>query len=300
VRLYGHDPQPRLDRDFAVGLGYWLIDPIGLDGERLASHGGDLPPFHSVLVTLPDAGVAVFLAANTSTARGTVITMASDIVRAVYASVTGRTVSPPSPPARTAIDAATAASLAGLYASPMGLLEVRARKTALFLRLGRLPLRLVPRSDGTYTPEIPLLRLLNFHPEALRGLTVKPFRLAGKQYLQIAAAGVTAGAAERFTPSPLSASWLERTGRYRIIQGGSAGVRQNLSELELVYDRKKELLLFRFRLIGQPMSFPLEVLAPDTAILAGTGTGLGDTLSWSEGRPVGTLHWSGLTLIRED
>jgi hypothetical protein len=77
-------------------------------------------------------------------------------------------------------------------------------------------------------------------------------------------------------------------------------VRRNLSELELAYDRRLELLLFRFRLAGQRMSFPLEVLDTNTAVLAGTGTGLGETLSWAEGPPVGTLHWSGLTLTRED
>ena len=53
-----------IDRDFRIGLGFWLIDPMN-SGELIAAHGGDLPPaFHSVLITLPEKNMAVFTSIN--------------------------------------------------------------------------------------------------------------------------------------------------------------------------------------------------------------------------------------------
>jgi CubicO group peptidase (beta-lactamase class C family) len=289
-----------LDRDHSMGLGYWLIDPIGLAGERLASHGGDLPPFHSVLVTLPDAGIAVFLGANSSGARGTVITMASEIVRMVFGVVTGNPVQPPKPAPPSPLDSAGAASLVGWYASPLGLLEARARGGRLSLRLGAIPLRLIPRADGSCTAELPLLRLLGIRPAVLRGLTFEPFQVAGRQYIAIAAAGVAAGVAERLQPAALPGAWRERAGRYEIVEGNSAGLRRNLQDVELRYHRRSGLLLFRYRLLGQRMSLPVELLGPEEAVLAGKGSGLGEMLRFRTAHTGEVLYWSGLILERRN
>ncbi len=290
-----------LDQDFAIGLGYWLIDPIGLPGERLASHGGDLPPFHSVLVTLPDAGIAVFLAGNSATTRGTVITMASEIVRRVYEAETGVACPPMEPADRVALEPEFASSLPGLYASPVGLLEVTIRGGRLRLGIEGLPLKLelVPRADGTFTPELRLLRLIRLRPEGLDGLVFRPFRVDGTQCLQIAAAGVAAGAAMRFDPAPPQPQWLDRTGRYRITKGGSNGVRENLQSVRVDYDRRRGVMLLRCRLVGQRMSLPLGILGDNRAVILGHGNGLGDTLEWLDTPSGEALHWSGLTLERE-
>ena len=53
-----------LDVDFRIGLGFWLVDPLGLPGVSLASHGGDIPPFHGLLVTLPRQKLGVVLLTN--------------------------------------------------------------------------------------------------------------------------------------------------------------------------------------------------------------------------------------------
>jgi CubicO group peptidase (beta-lactamase class C family) len=286
-----------LDGDFSIGLGYWLIKPFPVE-DAFASHAGDQPPFHTVLVTIPERRIGVFLAANSSRNSSALIPLAVDLVRAVYSWQTGKQVVDPPVPQRVPLGTDALARLAGRYASPMGLIEVQPRGGKLLARALGLPLELVPRADGTFTAELSLLGVLAVPLRPLQPLRFTPFEAGGHAYLRISALGILAGVAERLPQGEVSAAWKARAGSYRIVQRGENTNYRWPRDIALRFDRRSGMLLLSYAFPGARASFPLLTPNDGQAVIAGKGTGLGETITAHEDG-VDSLEWSGLLLKRE-
>jgi CubicO group peptidase (beta-lactamase class C family) len=287
-----------LDGDFSIGLGYWLIRPVPADDE-FASHAGDQPPFHTVLVTIPKKRIGVFLGVNSSRDPSALIPLAVELVRAVYSWQTGKPVMDQPLPRRVPLDRAALARLAGRYASPMGLIEVQPRGGKLLTRALGLPLELVPRADGSFTAELSLLGVLALPLRPLQPLRFTPIETGGLAYLRISAMGILAGVAERMEPGEVPAAWVARAGSYRIVQRGENTNYRWPRTISLRFDRRSGLLLFSYAFPGVRASFPLLTPNDGEAVIAGKGTGLGDTIAAREEGGEVFLEWSGLLLKRE-
>jgi len=285
-----------LDGEFPIGLGYWLIRPFETD-DLFASHGGDIPPFHAVLVTVPERGIGVFLAANSSGAASALVPLAVEMVRAMHQWQTG-VPAPQSPlPPRTRLDSAVLDTLSGLYASPMGLIDVRSRGGRLLTTLQGLPLQLVPRSDGIFSPEVRLLGLASIPLPQLRPLRFSFFESAGRSYLRITALGVLAGVGERFVAGEVPAAWRARTGRYRIVPRTENTRYLWPRNISLGFEEGCGLFL-SYEFPGLRGTFPLEAADRDRAVLRGKGTGLGETITAREEDGRVLLEWSGMLLAK--
>lgn len=285
-----------LDGEFPIGLGYWLLEPFQADGP-FVSHAGDIPPFHAVLVTMPAHGIGVFLAANSSGAASALIPLAVDLLRTVYTRQTGKTVEEPALPAKVALQTGAMDQLAGLYASPLGLLEVRRRGRRLVTTLQGFPLDLVPRESGVFTAEARLLGLLPLRIAQLEPLRIRFFEEQGRRYLRISAMGVLAGVGERFEPGVVPREWRARAGRYVPVMQSSNVRHRWPRDISLVVDDRHGLSL-RYDFPGLRGTFPLEVLDAGRAVIRGKGTGLGDTLLARDEGGEATLDWSGMKLVK--
>lgn len=208
-----------LDGDFSIGLGYWLIRPFPVE-DAFACHAGDQPPFHTILVTIPERWIGVFLAANSSRDSSALIPLAIELVRAAYSWQTGKPVEDPPVPRKVPLNQATLEGLAGRYASPMGLIEVQPRGGRLLTRALGLPLELVPREDSSFTAELSLLGLLAVPLRPLRSFRFAAFETGGHSYLRISALGILAGVAERMPQGEVSLAWKARAGSYQIVPRG--------------------------------------------------------------------------------
>ena len=76
-------------------------------------------------MTVPDRRTGVFLAANSSGAASALIPLAVTMIRSLLEWQTGEPIPEPAQPARVRPDSATLRAAPGLYASPLGLIEVR-------------------------------------------------------------------------------------------------------------------------------------------------------------------------------
>ncbi len=287
-----------LDGDFSIGLGYWLIKPFPVE-DAFVSHAGDQPPFHTILVTIPDRRIGIFLAANSSKDPSALIPLAVEIARTVYSWQTGKPVMDPPVPPRVALDKAALDRLAGRYASPMGLIEVRPKGGRLLARALSLPLELVPRADGTFTAELSLLGLLSVPLRPLKSIRFTPFDVDGRTCLRISALGILAGVAERMPQGEVSGAWRARAGSYEIVPSEENTNYRWPRDIALRFDRRSGMLLFSYVFPGMRAFLPL--LTPDdgNAVIAGKGTGLGDTITAREEGGEVFLEWSGLLLKRE-
>ncbi len=287
-----------LDGDFSIGLGYWLIKPIDVE-DAFASHAGDLPPYHSVFVTIPERRIGVFLAANSSRDPSALVPLAVELIRAAYADETGRLVPERPTTMRIRLDHDTLASLAGRYASPLGLLDLRAANGRLLTRVGGFPVEIVPREDGSFTAELSLLGLASVPVAPLSKVRFSRLESGGRRYLAITALGIMAGVAEKLPAMEVPQVWKARTGRYAIVERNANGNYQWPRDVSLEIDRRTGLLCLSYTFAGQHSAFPLRVSDDREAVIAGTGTGLGDAVNARETDEEVFLEWAGLLLKRE-
>jgi hypothetical protein len=287
-----------LDGDFSIGLGYWLIKPISVE-DAFASHAGDLPPFHAVLATIPDRRIGVFLAANSSRDPTALVALAVEVLRAAYADETGRAVIDPPNAPRSRLDRDALAGLAGRYASPLGLLDIRAANGRLLTRVNGIPVEIVPREDGTFTAELSLLGLASVPVAPLTKVRFSRLEAGGRTYLRITALGIMAGVAEKLPAMEVPEAWKARTGRYAIVRRNANGSYRWPRDVSLEMDGRSGLICLSYTFAGQHASFPLLVLGDKGARIAGTGTGLGDAVIVREEAGDVYLEWAGLLLRRE-
>jgi CubicO group peptidase (beta-lactamase class C family) len=290
--------QVALDGDFSIGLGYWLIKPFDVE-DAFASHAGDIPPFHTVLVTIPDQRIGVFLAANSSRDPTALIPLAVELVRAVYAEQSGEPVDDPPLPPKVRLDRTVLDSLAGKYASPLGLMDLRARGGKLLARVGGVPIELVPRTDGSFTAELSLLGLLSVPVPPLKKVRFSRVENGDRTYLRITTLGIMAGIAERLPLADVPQAWRSRAGRYAIVPRGANASYRWPRDISLEFDSRSGLLLLSYTFAGQRAPFPLLAMNDAEAVIAGTGTGLGDTINAREESGEIFLEWAGLLLKRE-
>jgi hypothetical protein len=287
-----------LDGDFPIGLGYWLIAPFGAD-DAFVSHAGDIPPYHSVLVTIPGRRIGVFLAANSSRDPTALIPLAVDLVRAVYIEQTGKPIDDPPLAPRVRLAREDLERIAGRYASPLGLLDVNARGGKLLARIQGVPVELVSRADGSFTPELSLLGVFSFPVAPLKKVRFDRFEYGGKTCLRITALGIMAGVAEQLPVADAPEAWKARAGRYAIVPRGANTRYRWPRDITLEFDRRTGLLLLSYTFAGQRAPFPLLALSDREAVIAGAGTGLGDAVTAREEGGDTFLEWAGLLLKRE-
>ncbi len=290
--------QVALDGDFSIGLGYWLIKPFPVEAS-FASHAGDIPPFHTVLVTIPDRRIGVFLAANSSRDPAALIPLAVELIRAVYAEQSGEPVDDPPLPPKVHLGRTNLDSLAGTYASPLGLMDLRARGGKLLARVGGVPIELVPRADGSFTAELSLLGLLSVPVSALKKVRFSRVEHGDRTYLRITTLGILAGVAERLPGADVPQAWRLRAGKFAIIPRGANASYRWPRDISLEFDSRSGLLLLSYTFAGQRAPFPLLAMNDAEAVIAGSGTGLGDTITAREESGEVFLGWAGWLLKRE-
>jgi CubicO group peptidase (beta-lactamase class C family) len=270
-----------LDVDFRIGLGWWLINPLDLPGIRMASHGGDIPPFHSLLVTLPDQKLGVAVLTNSEEGAAAIFRIATEAVLLAVDIKQGirpdREANPVIRPDREMLRAHT-----GLYASPMGLIRVDLRRGRLAATVFDRRFFLDPRQDGSFSLDHPLLgvrsRLFSHllqRIQALESTTITSHEIDGSRLVALRPGGVFMGIAERIEPVPVPPAWRERVGRYRILNPDPRSV---VETLRLEYERKTDLLLMEIEVFDQRMSFPLHPLSDRLAVIDGEGRNLGETV----------------------
>ncbi len=297
-----------LDVDFRIGLGFWLVDPLHLPGVDLASHGGDIPPFHSLLVTLPQQKLGVVLITNTDEGAAILFRIGTEAVLRALEAKTGLPAAVTPRGHAAADDPAAERELTGLYASPMGLIEVDRRGRHLAATVYERTFRLYPREDGSFglTPrpallsDLPVQRSRLFahfllRIQALEETSVTSHEIGGRRCVALRPGGVFMGLATPIDPVPVPPEWRARAGRYGIANPDPRSV---LGEVRLEYDRRREVLLLELQVFDQRMSFPLQVLSDREAVVAGEGRNLGDTVTVVSVGGEERLLYSGYQLAR--
>ena len=94
-------------------------------------------------------------------------------------------------------------------------------------------------------------------------------------------------------------AWRIRAGTYQIVARDRNTNYRWPREISLGFDKRSGLLLLTYSFAGQRASFPLLPRTDSEAVIAGKGTGLGDTITARDAGGDSFLEWSGLLLKRK-
>jgi len=279
------------DRAFEIGLGWWLIEPLN-SGEKMASHGGDLPPFHSVLITLPERDLAVFVASNDES--GSPMEAALEIVEELMVwSGLPRPV-PAEKGGFVPVPEEDKALYAGIYNTLAGPVEVTPRGKGLSLEISGKNLRFAPRENGRYGVQYRLLGVVPLPVAQLEMMEFDMYRAGGEVWMGLWIGGIYLGTFSRLGPVTYSEEFSVYGGGYETEEGG--GEIDNIR----IFERDGRYYL-GVSLLGMPVELALRPDGPARALTDGTGRGMGDVLEFRDSAGGIVLEWSGMTLrqIRE-
>jgi CubicO group peptidase (beta-lactamase class C family) len=283
-----------LDLDYRIGLAYWLINPMDIAPERSpASHAGDLPPYHAILLTLPGEKLAVTVLSNSNESSLAVLKVAQEALVLAYEIKTGKSRLQKEASPVVPYDEQQLASLGGQYASPMGLASVKVKGKRVLVRMMGLNLDLIQHANHWLSVQLRLFGLISLKIGALDAIKFKLENIEQRQFLALYMEGVFLGLAEKFDTVHIPEVWINRTGKYEDVDGVKSPA---TSDFELAYDAKTGLLLLKLKFLSSRMAFPLKPLSDSESITIGTGRNLGETVRIESRDGKEYLHFSGFTL----
>jgi CubicO group peptidase (beta-lactamase class C family) len=266
-----------LDFDFSIGLAWWLMDFPTLPGELLVGHGGDLDPFHALLVVDPALFLGVFVMVDSAKGFGSLslIGIAAEALRAFGQAKGGPSFAVPLPtPAPALLPASLASRLAGDYATSMGLIRIREKASALAVQAFGKWLEGYCRADGSIGLRakvlgielpIPILKEIYLTPESLDGETILALRVYG----------ISLGIGRKVEAEAPRPAWRARVGTWVRAENESMPF---LERAALKVDRDAGLFLLSTTILGQTGDYPIKTVSDVEAILEGSGRNLGSAL----------------------
>ncbi|KIG19009.1 Beta-lactamase class C [Enhygromyxa salina] len=288
--LTRHNEALPLDLDHSFGYA-WFLDHAELDwAGRVAWHGGRTFYHHARLIVLPDHGLAVAVASNSLTAGRAVESLAVETLISALQEKHGLEPPPPPPntehsPTSPALMAAFVAAHGGDYATSVGVSTVGLHEGEVWSRAkvgsGRLTI------DGVDTGTV----------EAMPGARIR-FIDVGEAHLMVVERGTVArrGGVRLPSPPPIPPAWLDRVGRWAVIDrpGEVSTIRE--PTLSVINGRLTLEFLGLLEHPPLPVSMALHPLDDRRARVEGLARGQGMIIEVRGEAEQERLWWSGREL----
>ena len=290
-----------LDFDCQIGLGWFLApcgdEPVG-PGVRTVQHSGGGDDFAAQLTLLPDQQLAVIIMANDSNAEDMLVSLSIDSLRLMFQAQTGKPVCADDCQApshglklRHVPAAVDRTRLAGFYATAWGVFRIKDDHGRLNGELAGYDFELLRDEEGWLRAQKKLFGFWLRDLGDLGRVQLDVLRVQGRQMLTARSHGQRIAIGERIEPPPLPLAWADTIGTYQVLN-----THEPDAPLSGISVRLEEgFLVVRGQLHDEPLTdYILLPVDNAHAVLAGSGYGLGDTVS----RQVNGLSASGYSFKR--
>ncbi|WP_300630614.1 serine hydrolase domain-containing protein [Pseudomonas sp.] len=290
-----------LDFDCQMGLG-WFLAPCGDEpvapGVRAYQHSGDVDDFAAQLSVLPDQQLAVIIMANDSSAEARVAALATDALRLMLQAQTGTPVCADGCQApshglklRQVPAAVDRKRLAGFYATAWGVFRIKDDGGRLAGELAGHDFELLRDDQGWLRAQKKFLGFWLKDLGELGRVQLDVIRVQGRQILTARSHGQRVAVGERIEPPPLPMAWADTVGTYQVLNSHEPDAPLSGISVRL----EDGFLVIRGQLHDEPLTdYILLPVDNAHAVLAGSGYGLGDTVS----RQINGLSASGYAFKR--
>jgi hypothetical protein len=267
------------DLDFEIGLGWWPVETDLMPGVKLYGHGGDLSPFHALLMVEPESGIGVCILVNSANGLGSfsLSNIAAGTLRAFALSEKGiRYPDSPTQPRVIPMPAEVATRLAGAWSSPNGLMRFkRSVKGMKVFAFGNW-MDADYRSDGSMVLAARVLGIKLPIP-ILEEIYVTFGNVAGEDCLAFRTRGIMAWNAERVIDGGVDPAWTAPLGEW-IAVDKEADPMFAITKASFSRDKATGIPVATVVMGGQAVSYPVASRRTGELYLVGHGRNLGSAI----------------------
>ena len=289
-----------LDFDFRIGLG-WMLS--GVDVPRagvVASHGGTTLNYHTLLAVLPEHKLGVVVLSNSTNAQAVVAKVTEETLKLALEAKRG--ITPPQrtfvEPKRMPLSADDLQAYSGYFETLIGLVKVENHDGELIAELMDWKFELVKHEDGEFGVRLKLLGFIPVANQQMKELNLSLQHIAGREVLAYKKDGQAMLVGEKLHPQPLPDYLNEYVGAYDFVNPHDGPMPENLHIV-----REGDLLIGEFssslmpKFLFRTAFLPTE--AKDELIMAGIGSGKGETLRVSKVGDEAHIFFSGFDLRKK-
>jgi len=263
------------DLDFQVGLTWWIVDFQKLPGEFIVGHGGDLPPYHALVIMLPERDISVFAMVNSVEGVGSfsLSEIVTETVRTFLKSEEQPALSKtPDESAILEIPVSLKSSLLGYYASPVGLSEIKKSGNKLKIYTFNKWFDLYYHENETLTLGYKLFGLFPVKMPVFDEISISMESIGVSPAINLRIQSILISPAVKIEPQPIHPEWLSRIGNYESLQ---SEVMPQYTDFKIDKDKESGFLCLYLKSSGEWSKFPLHTIDSNSAQLMGIGRGLG-------------------------
>lgn len=283
-----------LDRGFSIGLTWFLQNPV-MKHTKYAAHRGELPPYHSMMVILPEIRCGVFISVNTNKAASVPEELAHKIMGEVYACHTGKALPEAEIEDSITLTPEQLKQYEGIYPNVyFGPMTVRLRRGHLVVKTPTIPVSLVlfPYASNTFSMKARLLGI-RFSIKMLQAIQVEFRENQGEQYMYFNIQKSMLNANLKIATFEIPQEYSNYEGKYKVVNMQHSD--RVVKDVEI--KKKGEFIILSYTFLWRhQFNMVIEPLDKQHARFAGTGYFVGDKLHWENKDNKLFLYWSGLIL----
>ncbi len=286
-----------LDESFSIGLTWFLQNPIN-DYTKYASHRGELPPYHSMLVILPELKIGVYIAINTNDSS-IPDEMAHNIIGKLFEYLTGEKINIKNYNEKGTFDLSKMKAHEGYYPNVyFGPMKVKARKNKLLLKSIALPmpLQLIPNADSTFSMSVNLFGFIPLPIKMLQAMKAEFRKIDDEKHLVFNIMNTLVNPNIKIEPYNIPEEFIEYKGKYRVINMDNS--ERIVKNVKIV--KSKDFFILKYTFLGNyKFNLALQPINKEKAFIAGIGQFMGEKIYWKTNNNKIQMHWSGLILEKE-
>ncbi len=292
-----------LDGSFKIGLGYWNYSFPQMHDEVVYGHDGDLPPFHSLILFMPERKIGLVVMINSiHGAMGSSLDLFPIAIKTLSALIEMKTGKPydtiPAESPRRDFTAGEISNLPGYYAGWLGFSRIKINGSGLQAEISGTDLDLSAHQDGTISEQYKLFGFIPLKIEFLDLMSLEPFEFEGNPCFMVKLYGIPFATDIKVKPAPVPESWVKAAGTY-ISTEAMPYASESENRINLVYDKKTGFYFCKVWVFDGPanaIDYPLEILNDHEAVFMGYGRHLGETLRIERSGSNYILYGSGMIL----
>lgn len=285
-----------LDKGFSIGFTWFLQNPI-MEHTIYAAHRGELPPYHSMMVILPEIKSGIFISINTNEAANVPDELAHKIICDLYEYHNGKSITKLESKGRITLAQEQLKQYEGIYTNVyFGPMSVKSKGKKLVIKSPVMPTRLVlsPCVDKTFSIKAQLFGI-RFSVNTLNDLKVDFRETLDEKYMYFNIQNSLLNPNLKIKPYEIPQEYLKYQGEYKVVNMDNSD--RVVKDVIIKIDKTGQFIIFKYKFLGRHnFNMVIEPIDAQNAKFSGVGYFVGDKIRWEKTENKIFMYWSGLLL----
>jgi len=284
-----------LDKGFSIGLSWFLQDPL-MEFTKYAAHRGELPPYHSMMIILPELKIGVIVCVNTNNSA-VPDELAHKIIKDLYEYQTGKTIPKTETVKEISLSKEQQIKYEGVYPNvyfgPMTV-KLKGKKLLIKSPVMPTPLVLTHLTDTTFSLKARMLGI-SFSVKMLEAMRVDFREFDNEKYMYFIIQNSMLNPNLKIEPFEIPQEFDNYDGKYEIVNMENSD--RVVKDIKIKINKNGKFSIFKYTFLGRhKFNMVIEPIDKQNAKFAGVGYFVGDKIRWETSDNKIFMYWSGLKL----